>query len=127
MIRGRETSQNRSARAQGSALTRNGDIPHGSKNLLQRVILYRHKRYMCVREDCRQYPGETIYGFVMVICKYLWILVFVWALVFCGPRYDQSASIECNGVTQKIHMRKIEVDQGLVSIMEMIDFMIRGS
>ena len=62
----------------------------------------------------------------MVIGTYLWILVFVWALVFCEPRYDQSASIECNGVTQRIHMREIEVHQGLVSIMEMIDFMIRG-
>ena len=81
---------------------------------------------MCVREDCRQYQGETICTFGMVICRYLWILVFVWALVFSGLRYYQSASIECNGVTQKIHMRKIEVDQGLVSIMEMIDFMIRG-
>ena len=81
---------------------------------------------MSVREDCRQYQGETIYAFVIVIYRYLWILVFVWALVFSGLRYYQSASIECNGVTQKIHMRKIEVDQGLVSIMEMIDFMIRG-
>ena len=33
-----------SSMAQGSALTRNDDIPHGSKNLLQRVILYRHKK-----------------------------------------------------------------------------------
>ena len=31
--------------AQGSALTRNANIPHGSKNWLQRAILYRHKRY----------------------------------------------------------------------------------
>ena len=44
--------------------------------------------------------------------------MFVWALVFSGLRYYQSASIECNGVTQKIHMRKIAVDQGLVSLME---------
>ena len=81
---------------------------------------------MCVREDCRQYQGETIYSFEMVICRYLWIYVFVWALVFCEPRYDQSASIVCNGVTQKIHMRKIEVDQGFFSMMVMRDFMIRG-
>ena len=54
----------------------------------------------------------------MFLCKYLWILVFVWALVFSGLRYYQSASIECNGVTQKIHMRKFAVAQGLVSIME---------
>ena len=62
---------------------------------------------MCVREDCRQYQGETIYKFVMDICKYLWILVFVWALVFCGLRYGQSASLDCSGAIQKIHMRKI--------------------
>ena len=31
-------------RAQGSALTRNVARSHGSKNLLQRAILYRHKR-----------------------------------------------------------------------------------
>ena len=73
-------------------------------NLLQREILYRHKRYMCVIEDCRQYQAETICTFVMVICKYLWIRVFVWALVFSGLRYYQSASIDCRGVIQKIHM-----------------------
>ena len=61
---------------------------------------------MCDREDSRQYQGETICTFGMVICRYLWILVFVWALVSSGLRYDQSASIECNGVTQKIQMRK---------------------
>ena len=80
---------------------------------------------MCVREDCMQYPGETMWGVVMVICKYLWILVFVCALVFSGLRYYQSASFDCNGATQKIHMRKFDVHQGLVSIMERIDFMIR--
>ena len=73
-------------------------IPHGSKNLLQRAILYRHKRYICVREDCGQYPGETMCSFGMVIWWYLWINVFVWALVFCGPRYGQSASMDCSGV-----------------------------
>ena len=84
--------------AQGSALTRNVNIPHGSKNWLQRVILYRHKRYKCVREDCRPYQGETIYAFGMVIWWYLWINVFVWPLVFCEPRYGQSASMDCSGV-----------------------------
>ena len=72
---------------------------------------------MCVREDCRQYEGETIYKFVMVICRYLWILVFVWALVFSGLIYYQSSSLDCSGLTQKIHMRKFTVHQGLVSIM----------
>ena len=44
--------------------------------------------------------------------------MFVWALVFSGLRYHQSASIECNGATQKIHMRKFSVGQGLVGLME---------
>ena len=73
---------------------------------------------MSVRADCRQYQGETICTFVMVICRYLWILVFVWALVFSGLRYYQSASLDCNGVTQKIHMTEICTVHGLVSIIE---------
>ena len=97
--------------AQGSALTRN-DIPHGSKNWLQRAILYRHKRYKCVREDCRQYQGETIYIFAMVIWWNLWINVFVWAGVLCGTRIHQFASMDCSGVIQKIHMGKIRRQQG---------------
>ena len=43
----------------------------------------------------------------MVFHQYLWINVFVWALVLCGIRYYQSASWDCSGVIQKIHMRKI--------------------
>ena len=70
------------------------------------------RRYKCVREDCRQYQGETIYAFVMVICSYLWINVFVWALVFCGIRYYQFASQDCSWFIRKIHMRKIRLDQG---------------
>ena len=50
------------------------------------------QRYICVKEDCRQYQGETICTFWMVICQYLWINVFVWARVFCGPRKHQSAT-----------------------------------
>ena len=70
------------------------------------------RRYKCVREDCRQYQGETICTFVMVICSYLWINVFVWALVFCGIRYYQFASWDCSGVIRRIHMRKIRRGQG---------------
>ena len=64
------------------------------------------------REDSRQIPGETIYAFVMVIHQYLWIDQFVWALVVCGIRYYQSASMDCSGAIQKIHMRKIWMIQG---------------
>ena len=63
-------------------------------------------------KDCRQYQGETIYTFVMVIHEYLKIDVFVWALVFCGIRYYQSASMDCSGDIQKINMRKIRHGQG---------------
>ena len=60
---------------------------HGSKNLLQRVILYRHKKIYVSKGRQQASTCETICTFVMVICKYLWINVFVWALVFCGIRY----------------------------------------
>ena len=39
------------------ALTRN-DIAHGSKNLLQRAILYRYEDLLLGRGDCRQRPGK---------------------------------------------------------------------
>ena len=84
------------------------------------------RRYICVREDCRQYQAETICDFVMVFHQYLRIGEFVWDLVLCGTRYYQSASVDCSGVIQKIHMRELEVGQGIVSMMNMIDFMITG-
>ena len=77
--------------------------------------------------DCGQYQAETMCSFVMVFHQYLRIGQFVLDLVLCGTRYYQSASVDCSGVIQKIHMRKIERDQDLVSMRKMIDFMIRGS
>ena len=56
-------------RAQGSALTRNVArlrYRSGSKNLFHRAILYRHKKILLSREDCRQDQGETIYTVGMV-------------------------------------------------------------
>ena len=48
IIRGRLTREMGRSGAQGSALTRNVARSHGSKNLLQRAILYRHKKiYLC--------------------------------------------------------------------------------
>ena len=47
-------------RAQGSALTRNVSRLHGSKNLLQRAILYKHEKILLGREDCRPGPKKTI-------------------------------------------------------------------
>ena len=39
--------------------------------------------------------------------------MFVWARAFCGTRISCPASVDFNGTTGKIHMRKIEVRQGV--------------
>ena len=67
-----------------------------------------------------------MYIFVMVFHQYLRIGQFVWDLVLLGTRYYHCALVDCSGVIQKIHMRELEVRQGIVSVMEMTDFMIRG-
>ena len=67
-----------------------------------------------------------MYIFVMVFHEYLRIGQFVWDLVLLGTRYYQSASVDCSGVIQKIHMRELGVGQGIVSMIQMTDFMIRG-
>ena len=61
-----------------------------------------------------QYQGETMYIFVMVYRQYLRIGQFVWARVLCGTRIHQSASMDCSGDIQKIHVRKIRRGQGRV-------------
>ena len=120
---GRLTRPRGRFRAQGSALTRN-DISHGSKNLLQRTILYRHKRVYRHkrnyhgREDCRPRPGETICRIWSVFHEYLEIYEFVWDCAVCGTRKHQSASVDCSGVIQKIHMRKIRLSQGVARASE---------
>ena len=68
-IWGRLTRPQGAFRAQGSALTGNvARLRHrsGSKNLFHRAILYRHKKILLSREDCRPYQSETIYVFGMV-------------------------------------------------------------
>ena len=50
----------------------------------------------------------------MVICQYLWIAVFVWHELVCGTREYQSAAMDYSGDIQKIHMKEIRRDQGLV-------------
>ena len=67
MIRGRLTSILGPFRAQGSALTRNVSRLHGSKNLLQRAILYRHEKILLGREDCRPGPKKTIYIYIYMM------------------------------------------------------------
>ena len=42
------------------------DFTHGSKNWLQRAILYRHKELLLGREDWSFRPGETMY----TICSF---------------------------------------------------------
>ena len=82
--------------------------------------------YITAREDCRPIPGETIYVFVMVFHEYLRIGQFFWALVLCGTRYYQSASVDCSGTIQKIHVSKIQWHQGAARAYIMMDLMILG-
>ena len=85
------------------------------------------RRYIRVRKDCRQYQGETMCIFVMVFHQYLRIGQFVWARVFCGTRYYQSASLDCSGTIQKIHMRKIELHQGRARACKCDGFHVLGT
>ena len=73
MISGSQTRSRDRFKAQGSALTRNELFYMARRTCFQRAILYRHKRYYCVKEDCRPRPAETIYKFGMVIGPYLLI------------------------------------------------------
>ena len=67
IIGGRLTRDNGSPGAQGSALTRNVARSHGSKNLLQRAILYRHKKIYVSKGRLQANKGETICRFGLVI------------------------------------------------------------
>ena len=51
----------------------------------------------------------------MVFLDFLGIDQFVWARVFCELRIRCCASVDCGGVAQKIHMRKIALNQGSVA------------
>ena len=69
MIWGHVTRPQGLFRAQGPALTRNVArlmFRSGSKNLFHRAILYRHKKILLSREDCRQDQGETMCKHEMV-------------------------------------------------------------
>ena len=61
MIWGRLTMPRGPFRGQGSALTRNVARSHGSKNLLQRVILYRHEKITQAGKTAGQDPRK-LYG-----------------------------------------------------------------
>ena len=75
------------------------DIVHGSKNLFQRAILYRHKKNNWGREDRRPRPKKTMCKFCSDFHWYLWIDQFVWyknmLLCFSGlPRGHQENPYE---------------------------------
>ena len=86
--------------------------PHGSNNLLQRAILYRHKELYLRRKDWSFKPCETMYIFESGFLDFLRIGQFVWARAWCGTRYDHSGPGEIHPATRKIHMEKLEVRQG---------------
>ena len=100
-------------------------IIHGSKNLLRREILDT-RRYFCVRENCRQHSTETMCMFVMAFHQYIRIGKFVCALVLFAKRYYQSASVDCSGAIDRIHMKELKVRKEIASMMKMIAFMPRG-
>ena len=84
----------------------------GSKNLLQRAILYRHKGILLGRDDWSFKPMKTICKNGLVFHWYLWIHQFVWARAVCGTRYGQSPWVGTSPVPGKIHMWNPELDQG---------------
>ena len=88
--------------------------PYGSNNVLQKVILYRHKCILLSQGDCRPRPKKTIYTFGLFFQLYRWIAVFVCGRVVYGTRYWFSARPSCHAVFQNIHMRKIRRAQGVV-------------
>ena len=98
------------------------------KEHMARRTCFREQYYTGTRgitesgRDCRPMPAETICTIWSVYQPYLWIDQFVWALVFCGTRYYQSAWLEYSGTIQKIHMRKIRWLQGSTVIMNLDRF-----
>ena len=111
-IRGHLTGILELFRAQESALTRNVSSPHGSKNLLQRGILYRHEKILLRQERSQARTRKNYVGKSNGFRLHLGIDKFVWARVLCGTRICCCAAVGCSGSTQKIHMRKIRVSQG---------------
>ena len=85
------------------------NFTHGSKNWLQRAILYRHKELLLSREDWSFKPGETICTFWSVFLDFLWIDQFVWARALYATRYDHSPS----AVTRPVMIKTIYGNAGL--------------
>ena len=66
------------------------------------------------RVDSRPRPKKTICNFLSVFLRYLEIAQFVLDRAVCGTSYWVGAGRGCSGVAQKIDMRKIRWQQGLV-------------
>ena len=78
------------------------------------------------RVDSRPRPKKTIYTFGSVFHQYLEIAQFVLDRAVCGTRYWVGAGCGCSGVAQKIDMRKIRREQGIVHDEEFVDFRSLG-
>ena len=72
------------------------------------------RRIILGQVDSRPRPKKTICTFGCVFHQYLAIAQFVWDRAVCGARYWVGTGCGCSGVAQKIHMRKIRRQQGLV-------------
>ena len=102
MIWGCLTRPRRPFKARGSALTLNVDISHGSKNLLQRGMRYRHEKIL-LRQGRLQARTQERYIYKSE-CFHLYLRIdqFVRARALCGTRICCSAAVGCGGTAQKI-------------------------
>ena len=89
------------------------NTPHGSKNLLQRGILYRHEKISLGRGRQQARTQENYMQKLVGFQRFLWIDQFVWARALCEIRISCPAAVDCSGTIRKIHMRKIRRDQGI--------------
>ena len=79
-------------------------------------------RYNWGREDSGPGPKKTMCENLVVFHWYLGMHQFVWARAFCEIRISCPAAVDCNVTIRKIHMRKIELEQGLVHDDEIQEF-----
>ena len=75
---------------------------HGSKNLLQRAIPYRHEKILFGKGRRPAKTSETIYNICFVFQRIVLIDQFVWASAGCGTRHMCSASVDIGGRSGKI-------------------------
>ena len=73
------------------------------------------RRYCWGRKVCRPRPKKTTCTFWLVFHWYLWINDFVWARALCVTKISCCVSVDCNGAIGEIHVKKIGLDQALVT------------